>query len=264
VQLVLDHIATETESTTVLTLLRQLVTTGNLYVAPANRETTLVKIADGLIALTEKAVAGSDNQLQFAKYVPQFARTQSQLNWLADLYSGSKSIAGLTLDADLRWELLTGLVIGGRASSEDIDKELALDNTANGQKFAAAARAVLPNKEAKAAAWHTLTATEDYSNTLVNSASVAFGRTSDLSLLEPYVKAYHDVAQSIWEGRSYHIAAYLLNNLYPIQLASEQLANETKKLMASEFATSKPAFRRILLESLAGVERALRAQAVDR
>ena len=34
VQLVLDHIATETESTTILTLLRQLVTTGNLYVAP--------------------------------------------------------------------------------------------------------------------------------------------------------------------------------------------------------------------------------------
>jgi aminopeptidase N len=123
---------------------------------------------------------------------------------------------------------------------------------------------VLPTPEAKAAAWHTLTATEDYSNTLVNSASVAFGRTNDLSLLEPYVKAYHEVAQSIWEGRSYHIAAYLLNNLYPIQLASNELADATKKLMASEFATSKPAFRRILLESLAGVERALKAQAVDR
>ena len=139
-----------------------------------------------------------------------------------------------------------------------------MDNTANGQKFAAAARAVLPNREAKAAAWHTLTATEEYSNTLVNSASVAFGRTNDLSLLQPYVKAYHEVAQSIWEGRSYHIAAYLLNNLYPIQLASVELADETKKLMASEFATSKPAFRRILLESLAGVERALLAQAADR
>jgi aminopeptidase N len=264
VQLVLDHIATETESTTVLTLLRQLVTTGNLYVAPSNRESTLEKIADGLIHLAEKAEPSSDNQLQFAKYVPQFARTQSQLDWLESLYSCKRSIEGLTLDADLRWELLTGLVIGGRASSVDIDKELTLDNTANGQKFAAAARAVLPNREAKAAAWHTLTATEEYSNTLVNSASVAFGRTNDLSLLQPYVKAYHEVAQSIWEGRSYHIAAYLLNNLYPIQLASVELADETKKLMASEFATSKPAFRRILLESLAGVERALLAQAADR
>jgi hypothetical protein len=33
--------------------------------------------------------------------------------------------------------------------------------------------------------------------------------------------------------------------------------------MNAEFATSKPAFRRILLESLAGVERALKAQKAD-
>ena len=263
VQLVLDHIATETESTTVLTLLRQLVTTGSLYVSPAKREATLSKIADGLIALTEAAMPGSDNQLQFAKYVPQFARTQEQLSWLDDIYSGNRAISGLALDADLRWELLTGLVIGGMAGEEEIAAELAKDNTANGQKFAAAARAVIPNAASKAAAWHTLTETEDYSNTLVNSASLAFGRSNDLSLLEPYVDAYHEVAPKIWEGRSYHIAAYLLNNLYPIQLASEELASKTRELMAKEFATSRPAFRRILLENLAGVERALKAQAKD-
>lgn len=263
VQLVLDHIATETESTTVLTLLRQLVTTGSFYVAPAKREATLSKIAEGLIALTEAAKPGSDNQLQFAKFVPQFARTSSQLDWLEELYTAKRSIAGLALDADLRWELLTGLVIGGRAKEAEIAAELARDNTANGQKFAAAARAVLPTAESKAAAWHTLTQTEDYSNTLVNSASLAFGRTNDLSLLQPYASAYHEVAPKIWEDRSYHIAAYLLNNLYPIQLASEELADKTRKLMAQEFATSKPAFRRILLENLAGVERALKAQARD-
>ena len=263
VQLVLDHIATETESTTVLTLLRQLVTTGNLYVSPSKREMMLEKIASGLIALTEAAAPGSDNQLQFAKFVPQFARTTAQLDWLESLYTANKSIPGLELDADLRWELLVGLVIGGRIDEAGIATELERDNTANGQKFAAAARAVLPNKDAKAASWHTLTATEDYSNTLVNSASVAFGRTNDLSLLEPYVDAYHEVAPKIWEGRSYHIAAYLLNNLYPIQLASEELAAKTRSLMNAEFASSRPAFRRILVESLAGVERALKAQAID-
>ena len=263
VQLVLDHIATETESTTILTLLRQLVTTGNLYVAPRNREATLEKIASGLIALTESAAPGSDTQLQFAKFVPQFARTASQLDWLAELYEGRKSIPGLALDADLRWELLTGLVIGGRVDETGIDAELKRDNTANGQKFAAAARAVIPNSAAKQKSWDILTKTEEYSNTLVNSASMAFGRTNDLSLLEPYVDAYHEVAPKIWESRSYHIAAYLLNNLYPIQLASEELAKQTRDLMNAEFATSRPAFRRILLESLAGVERALKAQKAD-
>ena len=264
IQLVLDHIATETESTTILTLLRQLVTTGNLYVSPDRREATLEKIASGLIALTESAKPGSDTQLQFAKYVPQFARTASQLDWLADLYEDRKSIPGLALDADLRWELLTGLVIGGRVDEAGIDAELKRDNTANGQKFAAAAKAVIPTAAAKQKSWDILTKTEDYSNTLVNSASMAFGRTNDLSLLEPFVDAYHEVAPKIWESRSYHIAAYLLNNLYPIQLASESLARQTRELMNAEFATSRPAFRRILLESLAGVERALKAQKADK
>jgi aminopeptidase N len=122
---------------------------------------------------------------------------------------------------------------------------------------------VLPSIAAKQASWDKLTKTEDYSNTLVNSASMAFGRTNDLNLLEPFVDAYHEVATTIWESRSYHIAAYLLNNLYPIQLASEELAKKTKALMDGEFAKSRPAFRRILLESLAGVERALKAQKAD-
>ena len=68
-----------------------------------------------------------------------------------------------------------------------------------------------------------LTETEDYSNTLVNSASLAFGRVNDLSLLEPYAKAYMYVALRICNERSYHIASYLLTNLYPIQLANEGL-----------------------------------------
>ena len=66
-------VATETESTTILTLLRQLVTTANLYVAPATRIATLEKIANGLISLTERAKPGSDSQLQFAKFGPSFA-----------------------------------------------------------------------------------------------------------------------------------------------------------------------------------------------
>ncbi len=263
VQLVLDHIATETESTTILTLLRQLVTTGNLYVAPQKREATLSKIASSLIELTMSASPGSDTQLQFAKFVPQFARTSEQLDWVLGLYEGKTSIEGLAVDADLKWELLTGLVIGGRLDEAAIDAELARDNTANGQKFAAAAKAVIPNPAAKQKSWDILTKTEEYSNTLVNSASMAFGRTNDLSLLEPFVDAYLEVAPKIWESRSYHIAAYLLNNLYPIQLASEELANKTRKLMDADFASSRPAFRRILLESLAGVERALKAQQAD-
>jgi aminopeptidase N len=264
VKLIFGHIAQETESTTVTTLLRQLITAGTLYVSPEARESTLSEIADGLIALTESAKPGSDNQLQFAKFVPQFARTDQQLSWINSLLSGSKEIAGLKVDQDLRWELLTGLVIGGEAGEPEIASELAGDNTASGQKFAAAATAAIPTLIAKAEAWRILTETEDYSNTLVNSASLAFGRVNDSSLLLPYAKKYHYVALKIWNTKTYQIAAYLLTNLYPIQLASSELAEMTRTLIETSEFKEKPALRRILVENLAGLERGLRAQKADK
>jgi len=264
VQLVLDHIANETESTTVTTLLRQLVTTASLYVSAERRAATQVKIADGLISLTETAAAGSDNQLQFAKFVPQFARTPAQLDWMQGLLDGRNSITGLQIDQDMRWELTLGLVIGARLGEQEIAAELERDNTANGQKFAAAARAAIPSAESKSATWKMLTETEDYSNTLINSASLAFGRVNDLSLLDPYLERYHDMALRVWNERSYQIAAYLLTNLYPIQLASDELRAATAKLIEQDEITQKPALRRVLVENLASLERGLKAQAADR
>jgi aminopeptidase N len=264
VDLVLRHIALETESTTVTILLRQLLTTGQLYTAPASRAARLEQIAEGLIALAEQASPGSDKQLQFAKFAAQVAQSGSQLDWLQAVLDGSKVPAGLVVDADLRWELITGLVVGGRLGEADIAAELARDNTANGQKFAAAARAALPTAEAKAAAWHTLVETEDYSNTLVNAASLAFGRVNDTALLEPYLQNYHEVALKIWNSRSYHMASYLLTNLYPVALANEQLAAATRAAIALPEFVERPALRRILVENLANVDRALKAQGADR
>ena len=263
IDLVLNHIGPETESTTILTLLRQLVTTTTLYVKPESRKSTISKVADGLISLAEKAKAGSDAQLQFTKFVPQFAQEAHQLEWLRDVLSGAKILEGLEIDADLRWELVIGLAVGGAIGEKEIAEELQRDNTAGGQKFAAAARAALPTASGKSAAWHTLVETQDYSNTLVNSASLGFGRVVDLELLEPYLEKYMDSALTIWESRSYQIASYLLNNLYPIQLASKELADATKALISKPEISAKPALRRILVENLAGLERGLKAQLAD-
>ena len=86
---------------------------------------------------------------------------------------------------------------------------------------------------------------------------------NDVSLLEPYVDLYLSNAERIWDERSYHIAAYLLNNLYPIQLANASLAEKTKALIEKDSIKAKPALRRILIENLAGLERGLTAQAKD-
>jgi aminopeptidase N len=261
VRLVLAHIATETESTTMMTLLRQLVTTGNLYVNEDARQETLSQIADGLLSLARNAEAGSDAQLQFVKFFALFARSPQQVQALEAMLSGAEQLSGLTIDADLKWELLTGLVVAGAAGHAEIDALVELDRTANGEKAAAGARAAIPNAENKAATWRLLTETKELSNAHVQSASMAFNRVIDTELLRPYVEKYFDSALAIWELHTFKIAEYLLVNLFPIQLADESTAAAARKAIADPKFKAIPALHRILVENLDNLERALKCQA---
>jgi aminopeptidase N len=263
IHLVLNNIAAETESTTILTLLRQLITTGNLYVSADRREEYLVAIGDGLLNLARKVEPGSDLQLQLLKFFPQFARTENQLDALEAILSGAERISGLEIDADLKWDLLTGLVVAGRKGESEIDALLASDNTANGQRAAAGAKAAIPTSQAKAIAWSQLVDGNDLSNALVQSASLGFVRVNDPELLAPYLDQYFEQALHIWKKNTFKIAEYLLVNLYPMALAGEDLVAKTKEWIAKPQVKEIPALRRILVENLAAVERALSAQARD-
>ncbi|MFY9304647.1 MAG: aminopeptidase N [Rhodoluna sp.] len=263
IRLALAHIAEETESTTMTTLLRQLLTVTNLFTAPKHRLEVQLEVAEGLLKLAQNAKAGSDAQLQFVKFFAQFARSHSQLVAVADLLSGKSQLDGLKIDTDLRWELLTSLSVGGKVTKERIDVELEADNTANGQKAHAAAIAALPDPKSKQEMFNKLVDTDELSNALLNSASLAFGRVLDTSLLEPFVDQYFSKVLSIWEQKSYHMADYLLVNLYPLSLANSALVEKTEKFLENPELSSKPALKRILIENLAGVVRAIRSQQTD-
>ena len=263
IKLALRHIEFETESTTMLTILRQLLTVANLYVAEPNRSTEQLALADGLWALAQNSKAGSDAQLQFVKFFAQFARSEKQLSNVSALLHGEIKLASLTIDTDLRWELVTALAVGGKISVEQLDQELAADNTANGQKYHVAAVAALPDNSSKQAMFTKLVATDELSNALVNSASLAFGRVLNPEVLQVFVAQYFANVLKIWEEKTYHMAEYLLVNLYPLALANAALVSETKAFLARSDIQSKPALRRILIENLANVERALSAQRRD-
>ena len=263
IKLVLSHIAYETESTTMMTLLRQLLTVTNLFTAEKHRLESQLEVADGLWKLAQNSIAGSDAQLQFVKFFAQFARNDKQLEAVADLLSGKAQLDGLEIDTDLRWELLTSLAVGGKATNARLDAELEADNTANGQKAHAAALAAMPDIKAKQEMFNRLVDTDEMSNALVNSASLAFGRVLETSLLEPFVDQYFAKVLSIWEQKSYHMAEYLLVNLYPLSLANPTLVEQTEAFLKNPELSSRPALKRIIIENLAGVVRAINAQKTD-
>ena len=264
IELVLSHIGDESESTTMMTLLRQLLTVSNLYVTPEHRLDAQLKVADGLWKLAQNAQAGSDAQLQFVKFFAQFARNDKQLSTVAELLSGKAQLDGLEIDTDLRWELLTALSVGGKVTRDRIDVELEADNTANGQKAHAAAIAAMPDQKSKQEMFDKLVNTDEMSNALVNSASLAFGRVLDTSVLEPFVDQYFSKVLSIWDNKSYHMAEYLLVNLYPLAIVNKAMADQTEQFLKNPELASKPALKRIIVENLANVQRALNAQNTDK
>jgi len=261
VRLVLDNIATETESTTIRTTLAQLAQTARAYVDPATRSATVTEVGDALWSLAREAEAGSDAQFQFVKAFAGIASTPEHATTLQGLVDGSVALDGLTVDTDLRWELLEGLVLVGAAGTAEIDAALEADNTANGAQAAARARATIPTTEGKLAAFRSIVDSAEQPNAIVRATTQGFVHTNDPAILQPLVEPYFAALTSIWESRSYHIADTLVSGLYPSPLADQALVDSSRAWL--EANPGVPALRRIVSESVSGVERALRAQAAD-
>lgn len=262
VDLVLDHIGAETESTTIRLALAQLSTVAHIYVTPERRERTIRRAGNALLELAEGAEPGSDAQLQFVQAFASLASTDAHVTVLRGLLDGGHVIEGLAVDEDLRWQLLDGLVLNGAAGEAEIDAELARDDTATGRQFAARARATVPTAEAKARAFASIVDEEGASNLIVRFTAAGLQHVHDPAVLASLIERYHAAIVPIWESRTYQIAEQLIVGLYPSVVASEELAAATRAWLAT--APHVPALRRLVVEQLAGVERALRAQARDR
>ncbi|MFJ2661041.1 aminopeptidase N [Arthrobacter koreensis] len=263
VELVLQNIASESDSSVVQVLLRQLATTLAFYVAPQDREPMTAAAADSLWDLARAAAPGSDSQLQFVKAFAAHAQTPDQLDAVAALLSGDLVLEDLEVGSDLRWELLTALVAGGRMGEAEIAAELERDATATGQLAAAGARAALPSAEAKAKAWDAIVVRSDLPNAAQRAAIGGFSRVHDTALLEPYSQRYFDSLREVWASRTHEIAQQIVVGLYPARLTTQETVDRTDAFLDS-LGDEAPALRRLLLENRDGVVRALKAQAADR
>lgn len=262
VDLILANIAHETDSSVILVQLRQLATTLTYYVAAEHQEETAVRAADRLWELASSVEAGSDAQLQFVKSYAQISRSDSQLDRIQALLDGTSTLEGLTVDQDMRWELLTALVVGGRHGQDRIEEELERDNTSNGQNAAALAKAAIPTAEAKDAAWESIVVKGELSNALQSSAVAGFTRVPDTALLEPFAEKYFQAVPGIVKERTHALAQQIVVGLYPAQLTTQATIDRTDEFLAA-LPEDSAALRRMMLENRDAVARALRARAAD-
>ena len=262
IDLVITNIASETESTTVRTALGQLALTVRNYVDPTRREAAITSAANALWSLAETAAPGSDNQFQFVKAFCGLAITPGHATTLAELRNKKRVLEGLTIDQDLEWELLSGLALSGHATPADISAALALDNTSNGQQAAARARSLLPTTADKKSVFDELIGASELPNAIIRSLTVGFDVVNDPRVLEPLVGPYFDMLESVWSERTYKIAEYIVDGLFPGSVLTAELVETCEAWLATH--TEIPALRRLVEENLAGVKRALMVQDKDR
>jgi aminopeptidase N len=180
---------------------------------------------------------------------------------LSALLNGSLVLEGLTVDTDLAWELMGGLVLLGNAGEAEIAERLASDNTSNGQQAAARLRAMIPSVEAKSKIFAELTEDASIPNAIVRSMTMGYNHVNDPQVLSSLIEPYFESLVRLWESRTYKIAEYLVDGLYPAALVSDDVRQASEDWL--DIADAPPALRRLVEENLAGVLRAQKAQARD-
>ncbi|GAA3175641.1 MULTISPECIES: aminopeptidase N [Streptomyces] len=259
--LVLSGIGKESDIGVVQSLHRQVKMALSLYADPAWRESGLAQWADAALEQLRAAAPGSDHQLAWARAFTAAARSDAHLDLVQGLLDGSETVEGLVVDTDLRWSLLGRLAATGRADEQAIAAELERDRTSAGEQHAASARAARPTAEAKAAAWAAVVEADTLPNAVQEAVIGGFQQYDQEELLAPYTAKYFDAVKAVWEARSHEMASQIVTGLFPALRIAPETLEATDAWLAS--AEPSPALRRLVVESRAGVERALKARAAD-
>lgn len=261
VQLLLNNVGHEADSSVIMVLLRQLSTALDHYVSREHATELAATSAERLWDLASAAEAGSDAQLQFVRAFAARSRTAEQLDRVADLRSGAHSLPGLVLDTDLKWALDIALSAGGRMDEQSLAASLAADDTAKGKASWYTAWAAQPVAAIKEEAF-ALATSGTLSNDQQQAVIAGFSKAHDDSLISGFAERYFALLIPTWETFSHEMAKQIVIGLYPGSVASAAVLEATDAFL-QELGDRHQALRRLLVEARADVVRSLAAQEAD-
>ncbi len=199
------------------------------------------------------AAPGSDLQLVDLRATVSVDRDVPRLSgWL----DGRDLPAGVTLDADLRWHLVTRLAVLGALDAAGVRAELDRDRTEAGGRRAAYALAAVPDAAGKAAVWAELLGAGELSNGRARALAGGFWQPGQDELLRTYAARWATEVPAVFDRRTPGLATTVARLLFPATLV------EPATYEATSLAGALPdELRRVLLEERDDLARALRARA---
>ena len=260
-RLVLRHAEREPKVSLVQALLQQASTAVHAFGDPANVAAALDALASAALDAARRAASGDDHQLAWARAFAGAARSEEHLDVVQGLLDGSETIEGLAVDTEMRWVILRALAAAGRAGEDAIAAELERDPTDAGRRRAAAARAARPTEAAKAEAWRVLMEDRSLALAVLGDVMAGFQRPGQVALLTPYVGRYFAALPDVWASRDFRTALAFARAMYPHHVVSEETVAATDAYLAGDVPGP---IRRLVVEGRDGIQRAIRARAVDR
>ena len=251
----------EDDIATVTIIANQLVTAVELYSAPTKRDSARLKVGNAYEQMLKALAAGSDHQLQFARNFTSFAASAEHNDLIKELLDGK--LAGLKVDADLRWSFVIALAERGLMDKASLSAELLKDNTLTGQLSHATALAALPTADAKSETWKSIT-TEEISTSQREAKLAGFMRALHRPLLAAYVDPYFDLLLDTWGKKSYEVASKFVTGMYPIYITTQETFDKTVNWLNTTGKDGQAGLRRLVSEGRDSLERALKVQAKDK
>ncbi|GGQ80392.1 aminopeptidase N [Couchioplanes azureus] len=255
VTLVLAALPVEREVAVVEDVLQLTRTLVDRYPTPETRPAALELLAQACDRLVAASEPGSSRQLAGLRgLIGASVDTVRLEGWLA----GENVPEGVAVDADLRWLILSRLVVLGAARPERIEAELAADRSALGEQAAARCRAALPDAGAKARAWELILHDPEASNRILEATALGFWQPEQLDLVAGYAERYFAELPGLLERRTGMTGERVAVAAYPRVVVSPDTRRFAAELLATPGLSA--IVRRVVTDGDDDVRRALRAR----
>ncbi len=209
-------------------------------------------------AALQASDAGSDAQLSWARALASASAFDDAHAAEVDALLHGDAPDGLTIDPDLRWQLLTSLVTTGHAGADDVAAQLESDDTGSGRTAARRALASQPDPTVRAAAWDAAWNDETLSNDHLDAVIAGFRAGGRRDLIAGFDAEYFERIGDAWGARSIELAQRLVVGLFP---ASPTL--DLVDAWLADNSAAPAALRRIVVEQRDHLARALRVRAAQ-
>ncbi|SON61536.1 Aminopeptidase N [Mycobacterium simulans] len=275
VSLVTGGVHAETEIGVLQRLLLQAQTALGSYAEPGwAGEHGWPQFADRLLELARAAQPGSDYQLAYINALCSSVLSPRHVETLAGLLDPGLSdpaelgLAGLKVDTDLRWRIVTALATAGAIDADGpasprIDAEAERDLTAAGKRYAAQASAARPQLDVKDKAFTTVVEDDTLANAVGRAMIAGIAAPGQGELLKPFTARYFEAIPGVWARRSSEVAQSVVVGLYPYSDITEEGIAAADEFLTAPESEVPPALRRLVLEGQAAVKRALKARRFD-